>query len=335
MELMLQRAWQRRGLLATALLPLALLFRLFSSLRRLSFRFGWSATQRLPVPVVIVGNITAGGAGKTPLCLWLVAELRRHGRHPGIVSRGYGGTCGDSVCEVLTDASAQQVGDEPLLLRRRAGCPVFVGRDRVAAARALLKAYPDCDVIVGDDGLQHYRLARDVEVAVLDNRLLGNGWLLPAGPLREPAERLRSVDAVVLNGFARVGLPSAPGFRMQLDGALFHRLDDPRQICPADALRDLRLHACAGIGAPQRFFDQLSGLGLHFSPHAFPDHHRYVAADLVFADCDALLMTEKDAIKCVDVTLSQCPVWVLPVTASVEPGLAELILEKIDGRSSA
>lgn len=333
MELMLQRAWQRRGLLATALLPLALLFRLFSSLRRLLFHFGWSAAQRLPVPVVIVGNITSGGAGKTPLCLWLIEELRRRGRHPGIVSRGYGGTVGNSVREVLADASAQQVGDEPLLLRRRAGCPVFVGRDRVAAAKALLMAYRDCDVIVGDDGLQHYRLARDVEIAVIDSRLFGNGWLLPAGPLREPPARLQSVDAVVLNGFAHLGLPTAPGFRMQLGGALFHRLDDPRQVCRADALRDLRLHACAGIGAPQRFFDQLSALGLRFSAHAFPDHHRYVATDLVFADCDALLMTEKDAIKCAGLT--QCPVWVLPVTASVEPGLAELILEKIDGRPFA
>jgi tetraacyldisaccharide 4'-kinase len=285
------------------------------------------------VPVVIVGNITAGGAGKTPLCLWLVEELRRRGRRPGIVSRGYGGAVGNSVREVLADASAQQVGDEPLLLRRRADCPVFIGRDRTAAARALLAAYPDCDVIVSDDGLQHYRMARDVEIAVLDCRLLGNGWLLPAGPLRESPARLQAVDAVVLNGIPNVDLAMAASFRMQLQGDVFHRLDDLRQTCQAGALNGLRLHACAGIGAPQRFFDQLAGLGLKFTAHTFPDHHRYVAADLVFANCDALLMTEKDAIKCAG--MSQCPVWVLPVTASVEPGLVELILEKIDGRPFA
>jgi tetraacyldisaccharide 4'-kinase len=197
----------------------------------------------------------------------------------------------------------------------------------------LLAAHPNCDVIVSDDGLQHYRMARDVEIAVLDNRLLGNGWLIPAGPLREPAARLQRVDAVVLNGFAQLGLPAATTFRMQLAGDIFYRLDDPRQTCRADTLRALRLHACAGIGSPQRFFDQLAAIGLKFTAHAFPDHHRYVAADLGFGDCDALLMTEKDAIKCAG--LAPCPVWVLPVTASVEPGLAELILEKIDGRPSA
>ncbi len=330
---MLQTAWQRRGWLAVALLPLAMLFSLLSTLRRLSFRLGWSVVQRLPVPVIVVGNITVGGAGKTPLCLWLVEELHHRGLSPGIVSRGYGGTAGDSVHEVLDIASVQAVGDEPLLLRRRAGCPVFVGSDRVAAAMALLNSYPDCNVIVSDDGLQHYRLARDVEIAVLDSRQIGNGWLLPAGPLREPPARLQSVDAVVLNGLSRTDLPTAPAFRLRLDGEVLYRIEDSQQHCwPAD-LAGLRLHACAGIGAPQRFFDQLAALGLQFTAHVFPDHHGYVAADLVFADCDALLMTEKDAIKCAG--LAPCPVWVLPVTASVEPGLVELILEKIDGRPSA
>jgi tetraacyldisaccharide 4'-kinase len=257
--------------------------------------------------------------------------LIRHGRRPGIVSRGYGGE-ERGICEVVPESSALSVGDEPLLLRRRTGCPTFVGRDRVAAARALLATYPECDVIVSDDGLQHYRLQRDLELALVDGRGVGNGWLLPAGPLRESASRLLSVDAVVANGTVALPFAAPRVFRMQVDGTLFHRLDLPEQTCVAGDLAGLRLHACAGIGVPGRFFDHLTKLGLAFVAHPFPDHFRFNSADLAFPDCDALLMTEKDAIKCLGLT--PCPIWVLPVTATIEGGLTEYLLEKLDGRPS-
>lgn len=311
------------------LLPVALLFLLVAAIRRLCYRMGLLRSLRLGVPVVVVGNITAGGAGKTPLTLWLVDGLRRRGRRPGVVSRGYGGSA-TGVREVDTGDSATVVGDEPLLIRRRAGCPVFVGRDRVAAGRALLAAHPDCDVIVCDDGLQHYRLARDVEIAVVDRRGFLNGWPLPAGPLREPVSRLRSVDAVVANGWN-----GAAVFRMMLAGDRFRRQGFDVE-CGAADLAGLRLHAVAGIGEPERFFDHLAALGLHFVPHAFPDHHAYVAEDLAF-EGDAILTTEKDAVKFggLAALAARLPVWVLPVSATVTPDLAQFTLEKIDGRPSA
>lgn len=307
------------------LLPLGGLFFLVAALRRTLYRLGVLRTQRLPVPVVVVGNITAGGAGKTPLTLWLAAALERRGRRPGIVSRGYGGSA-KGAAAVESESDAARVGDEPLLIRRRSGRPVFVGRDRVAAARALLVSHPDCDVILCDDGLQHYRLARDAEIAVIDRRGVMNGWPLPAGPLREPAWRLTTVDAVVANGWAG----PAP-FRMHLVGEHFYRLGDATTIRLADDLAGLRLHAVAGIGEPQRFFDHLAALGLSFVAHGFADHHDYQEADLVF-EGDAILTTEKDAVKFG--ALSPLPVWVLPVTAVVEPDLAQFLLEKIDGRPS-
>jgi tetraacyldisaccharide 4'-kinase len=321
----IDRLWQHRGILAWLLLPLSLVFFLLTSLRRALYRAGLLASVRLPVPVVIVGNITAGGAGKTPLVLWLVEALTRLGRHPGVISRGYGGSV-EGVRKVSRGDTPGEVGDEPLLIARRAGCPVFVGRDRVAAGQALLAANPECDLIVCDDGLQHYRLARDAEIAVVDRRGFWNGWPMPAGPLREPVSRLKSVDAVVANGWDG---PAA--FRMMLQGDRFVPLAGNASF------GDLkRLHAVAGIGEPQRFFDHLSALGLQFEAHPFPDHHAYTADDLAF-DGDAILTTEKDAVKFGE--LAALPVWVLPVTATITsdlaPNLAQFVLEKIDGRPPA
>ncbi len=193
----LQHAWTRTGALTLLLLPLTLVFAAVSGLRRLAYRLGWLASFAVGVPVVVVGNISAGGSGKTPLVIWLVNRLRAQGFRPGVVSRGYGGAARGCV-EVQPDSNPAEVGDEPLLIRFKTGAPVVIGRDRVAAARTLLARHPGIDVIVSDDGLQHYRLQRDLELAVVDAASgLGNGWLLPAGPLREPASRLRSVDAVI------------------------------------------------------------------------------------------------------------------------------------------
>lgn len=320
--------WQERGLAAWLLLPLALLFRLVVALRRQAYRLGILESIRLRVPVVVVGNLAAGGAGKTPLVLALALELARRGRRPGIVSRGYGGAV-IGVREVQENDTAELIGDEPLLLRRRAGCPVFVGRDRAAAAQALLDAYPDRDVILTDDGLQHYRLARDVEIAVVDRRLPANSWMQPAGPCREPLARLDEVDAVVRNGSVDMALGGARRFDMRLEGARFASLDEPAQPARTpERFAGQRLHAVAGIGEPQRFFDHLAALGLRCETHAFPDHHRYAACDLDFAG-DAILATEKDGVKLRG--LSRLPVWVLPVDALIEPDLATFVMEKLNG----
>jgi len=334
-------SWSRRGLLAWLLLPLALLFGLLSASRRILYRLGVLKARRLPRPVVVVGNLTVGGNGKTPLTLWLAQKLARSGLKPGIVSRGYGGRASASggVREVRPEDDPSEVGDEPLLMARRAECPVWVGRDRSAAGMALLAAHPECDIILCDDGLQHYRLARDMEIVVMDSRAVGNGWLLPAGPLREPVARLARADALVLHGVGEPqGLPShPPRFAMRLLGSRFQSLANPALSCVAADFSGKRVHALAGIGHPQRFFDHLAALGVAAVCHPFPDHHHYSRDDLEFPECEALLMTEKDGVKCA--ALAPVEAWVLRVDAEVEPDLAQLlaakVMEKVDGRPPA
>ncbi len=326
--------WQGRGLSAVLLLPLALLFALAVNLRRRAYRLGWVHSVKLPVPVVVIGNITAGGSGKTPLALYLAQELSRRGWRPGIVSRGYGGSA-KGVQVVTATSDATFVGDEPLLLAQRAGCPVFVGRDRVAAGRALLSANADCNVLIADDGLQHLRLARDVEIVVMDERGIGNGWPLPAGPLRECPARIAEAHALVLNGDAPVPQDAHPQriFRMRLAGDQFHNLHDPQRTCGAEALRGRRLQALAGIGHPARFFRHIERMGLQAEMQAFPDHHVFQPSDLALAGADALLMTEKDAVKCQAFAPSET--WVLPVEAQLDPDLAQWVVEKLNGQPPA
>jgi tetraacyldisaccharide 4'-kinase len=322
----LQHHWYRLSPLHLLLYPVSLVFRALSALRRYSYRSGILASVKLPVPVVIVGNISVGGTGKTPLALWLAQQLIDNGWHPGIVSRGYtrGGKHGSIPREVTTDDVADEVGDEPLLMAQRVLCPVWTGRDRPAAAQALLAAHPECDIILSDDGLQHYRLRRDAEIAVVDGaRRFGNGMLLPAGPLREPVSRLRKVDAVVVNG----GPASDNEFTMHLEGNLFYNLLNPGIVASPADLAGKRLHAIAGIGHPQRFFAHLGQLGLRATPHPFPDHHRFNADDIAFDEADAILMTEKDAVKCSAFASERC--WALRVDALVSPPLIQLILKKV------
>ena len=327
----LQRQWFEQRRLPPALWLLAPLSGLYSAVAARQRRK--ARPEHLAVPVIVVGNITVGGAGKTPLTLWIAAQLQARGWRPGIVSRGYGGQ-GLLPRPVKSDSVAVDVGDEPILLARRSGLPVWVGRDRVAAGRVLLADHPEVDVILCDDGLQHYRLARDVELAVFDGRGAGNGWRLPAGPLREPLSRLAAVDAVICNGLPDDRLPEAlPRFDMRLRAGKFYRLDDPQQSCAAADLAGRNLHALAGIGDPERFFRTLEGLGLAFARHPFPDHHAYSAADLAFAGDGVLLMTEKDAVKCAGLTVGET--WVLPVEAELSPALIDLILEKLRGRQVA
>ncbi|MBL8397881.1 MAG: tetraacyldisaccharide 4'-kinase [Candidatus Accumulibacter sp.] len=335
--------WYRPSGLALPLwplLPLSWLFGGIGSLRRLAYRRHVLASYRLPVPVIVVGNLTVGGSGKTPLVLWLVEQLRQAGWRPGIVSRGYGSDR-DEVRPVVMTSTAAEVGDEPLLLARRAGVPVFVGRDRVAAGQALLAAHPHCDLLLSDDGLQHYRLQRDAEVVLFDSRGVGNGRLLPAGPLREPLRRLATVSAVVWNGASDSRLVRAvsalPQFSMTLTGRRFVAVTRRGVSCDAEALRGHRLYAVAGIGDPVRFFRQLAAMGLTFAAHPFPDHHRYQTTDLDFARDGVLLMTEKDAVKCESIVTGEA--WALPVDAEIAAAgrsdLIKTLLESLHGRPSA
>lgn len=319
----LERHWYRITPLHLLLWPLSLIFRLLAALRRGLYRAGLLHSVRLPVPVVVVGNISVGGTGKTPLTLAIAHQLIERGMHPLIVSRGHGSSSHE-LRAVAPDSDAGNVGDEPLLMARRGLCPVWVGKDRAGAAQAGLKANPQCDVVLCDDGLQHYRLQRDFEIAVVDGeRLFGNGWLLPAGPLREPAARLRTVDAVVVNG----GKAAAGECSMSLDGAVFCNLINPGKTVTASHFHALHNHAVAGIGHPQRFFRHLESLGIRFTPHPFPDHHPYRAEELAFDDCDAILLTEKDAVKCA--AFADERYWVLRVDARIDPALTAHILRKI------
>jgi tetraacyldisaccharide 4'-kinase len=297
-----------------------------AAMRRVLYRTGLLPSHQLTVPVIVVGNITAGGTGKTPLVLWVCDFLREQGFTPGVISRGYGGP-GRTMA--VTPASAPEAtGDEPILLAQRSRCPVWIGRDRVAAARALRAANPACNVIVSDDGLQHYALRRDCEIAVLDGRRgIGNRLPLPAGPLRESRARLARVDAIVVTGDGAAPTVAGPAFAMALEGAQFRNLLNPHfQRDPGD-FHGQRVHAIAGIGNPARFFDHLQKLGLSFAAHAFPDHHAYAPSDLEFSDADAVIMTEKDAIKCLRFAREHH--WVLPVNARVDPALGKLILDKV------
>jgi tetraacyldisaccharide 4'-kinase len=338
LESTLTRAWLRRGALACALYPLSLLFRLLAGVRARLYRAGILESARLPVPVIVVGNIFIGGTGKTPLTIWLVEALRAAGFTPGVISRGHGAD-GDSVREVGAASSAAQSGDEPLLIARRAGCPVVVGRARAQAAQALLAAHPDVDVLVADDGLQHYALGRDIEIVLFDARGVGNGWLLPAGPLREPPARRR--DFTVVNAPALTpALVRAVGgqpFGMRLVGRHAERLAQPGERVALAELKGRRLVAAAGIGNPGRFFALLDDAGLAFIAMPLPDHHDFRDAPFAGVDADVILITEKDAVKCGQIeNLKNDPrLWVVPVTAHIDAALAEQIVEKCRGRSTA
>ncbi len=290
--------------------------------------------SRLPVPVVVVGNITVGGSGKTPLVIHLATALRARGFKPGIISRGYAAIEGNaSPREVEPTSSPATHGDEPVLIRQRTGCPVFICPQRMAAGHALLQAHPQVDVIISDDGLQHLALARDFEIAVFDGRGSGNGHLLPAGPLREGVARLKSVDAVVVQGSPEI---SPRGLPMRLEFAEFHNLANPSIRCAPGLFagrHGATVAAVAGIGNPARFFAQLRSLGLTVIEYPFPDHHPYRLADLAPIDAPLILMTEKDALKCR--SFADPRIWVAPVDAMVDVHLVESILEKILGSQAA
>lgn len=323
LESRLVRCWYAGRGWCLLLSPLSLLFGALVWLRRGYYR--WRPPVRLPVPVLVVGNITVGGTGKTPLVLWLVECLRAAGRRPGVVSRGYG-AARSLPREVFADSPADQVGDEPVLIARRGRCPVFVCRDRRSAGAALLQAHPEVDVLISDDGLQHYRLARDMEIVVVDGqRQLGNGHLLPAGPLREAASRLTRVDAVVVNGALPAETAVVPSYAMKLLGSRFYNLRQPTREAPREYFVDRPVHAVAAIGNPSRFFEALGRMGIAVYPHAFPDHHPFSVGDL---PKETVIMTEKDAVKCA--AFGHDDIWVFAVDARVSDGLEKQILNLLD-----
>ncbi|WP_375738454.1 tetraacyldisaccharide 4'-kinase [Pseudomonas boanensis] len=288
-------AWYK-GHPALALLgPLESLYRRVAERKRAAFLAGQADTYRPPVPLVVVGNITVGGTGKTPLILWLIEHCRARGLRVGVVSRGYGAKPPQLPWRVTAEQGAEQVGDEPLLIVQRSGVPLVIDPDRSRAVRALLEG-DELDLILSDDGLQHYRLARDLELVLVDAaRGLGNRRCLPAGPLREPAERLQSVDAVLCNGAAS---DSNDGYGMQLRPTALVNVRSGDRVGLGHFLPEQAVHAVAGIGNPQRFFKTLEALNWRPIPHAFADHAVYSSAELNFTPHLPLLMTEKDAVKC-------------------------------------
>jgi tetraacyldisaccharide 4'-kinase len=325
----LHQIWYRNTPPPLALRPLSWLFGLTVRLRRAAYERGWFRSERLQRPVIVVGNLTVGGSGKTPLVIWLCARLRAEGLSPGIVLRGYGGAAarGSSPLRVEPDSDPDLVGDEALLLRRRTGEPVAVCRQRVRAAKLLLDA--GVNVIVSDDGLQHLAMARNFEIAVVDaERGFGNGYLLPAGPLREPRQRIDQVDAVVLNGVGATDQAQTVrgAFSMSLVGDKLVPLSggDP---CALASFAGQRVHAVAGIGNPQRFFATLRAAGLVVVEHPFPDHHRYRDAQIQFADGLPVLMTEKDAVKCRK--LGGPNHWFLPVAAKLADADAAALMARL------
>ncbi len=327
------RVWYARSSAPWWLLPLAALYAVVAGARRAAFAHGWRKSTRLARPVIVIGNLTVGGTGKTPLVCWLSDQLAKRGASPGIVTRGYGGAA-QAPKLVRPDDEPGLVGDEPLLLLRRTGRPIAVGRARPAAAQLLIDA--GCDVILSDDGLQHYALQRDCEILVIDGeRRFGNGRLLPAGPLREAPARLSRVDAVVVNGGGPGHSHGANELRMDLDGLIAVALVGGAAR-PLSDFAGQTVHAVAGIGNPQRFFALLRSKGIHLIEHPLADHASFSGEDIRFADGHPVLMTEKDAVKCAGIAGTAH--WCVPVDAGFEDrdadALVGIVLDAIGRRAA-
>ncbi|MGJ7457029.1 tetraacyldisaccharide 4'-kinase [Halomonas sp. MA07-2] len=305
--------------------PLEALYCAAVARRRDAYAAGRREVWRAPVPVLVVGNLTLGGTGKSPLVAWLVSHLVECGWRPGILSRGYGGRSDAYPLRVEDQTPAAHCGDEPRMLADQTGVPVVADPNRPRGARKLLEA--GCDILVSDDGLQHLALGRDLELVVLDGvRGFGNGRCLPAGPLREPLSRLEGVDALVINGEPAF-TPPAGAFTMDLAPLSWRRLDDGERLPLAPLPFSTPVHAVAGIGRPARFFETLAGLGVEAAAHAFGDHHAYRAEELAFDDGRPLVMTAKDAVKCRGLTPGDS--WVLEVEARPEPAFVGWLDERL------
>jgi len=320
----IEQIWHGWGPLTLLLLPLSGLYCLLVALRRLAYRLDLIPRHRLPVPVIVVGNITVGGTGKTPVVVWLARWLVDQGHSPGIITRGYGGGSAHWPRRVEPDTSAAEVGDEAVLLARRTACPVYAGPDRVASARLLLAEHA-CDLIISDDGLQHFALERDLELAVIDGqRRFGNGLCLPAGPLRERQARLRQVDLILNNG----GPARAGELTFRVSGERLLPVNRRQASRPLSELVGARVEAVAGIGNPERFFGMLESIGVKITRHAFPDHHPFGAEDLAPFAGRPVIMTEKDAVKCED--FAGDDVWFVPADAYFDENFTNQLKLLID-----
>jgi len=307
--------WYQQNWLSCLLLPFTWCYRLIIFLRCFFYQIGIFKTYHSPIPIIVVGNITVGGTGKTPLVIWLVDFLCQHGFQPAVISRGYKAKCTTFPHQITKDDSAEMVGDEALLIAKHCKCPVMISPKRVTAVKKLL-ANKTCNIIVSDDGLQHYALGRDIEIAVIDGaRRFGNGFCLPTGPLREPQKRLNTVDFVVINGKTAT---KETGYKMQLQPIGFYDLKAPDTIQPPKLLHNQTVHAVAGIGNPERFFQTLRDLKIKLIPHPFPDHHDFSPRDLEFGDEKIIVMTEKDAVKCGDFTSDKIKPKILVLKVAAE-----------------
>ena len=327
-----ERIWYGKNLARWVLLPVSWVYLTLARVRRTAYERGWQRTIDAPVPVIVVGNVSVGGTGKTPFVIWLADQLKQRGRRVGIVTRGYRGKGKEWPRAVAADDDPDEVGDEPVLLARRTGCPVVAGPDRVACVEALVKK-ARVDVVLSDDGLQHYRLGRRFEIAVVDGvRGMGNGLCLPAGPLREPAARLQEVDAIVVNGgtWGHAGV-----FRAKAVVTKVYNLKDGG-VRTLDSFRSGIVHAVAGIGNPQRFFDLLLDAKLDVVPHPLDDHADFGPKHLRFDEPGPVLITEKDAVKCerLDVDDVWCVVVDLEFDADRTARLMRLVLRDLGGKTS-
>lgn len=323
----LQVLWYKDLYVSGWMMPWSMIYLDIVRFRRFLYNIGIFKRTKLPVPVIIVGNITVGGTGKTPLVIHLVQWLKDNGYKPGVISRGYSGESNQAPQTVTAESDTALVGDEAVLLAKRCACPVVVAVKRVEAAKHLL-AHHDCDVIISDDGLQHYALRRDIEIVVIDgDRRFGNGYCLPSGPLREPQTRIQEVDFVVVNG----GKELQQGeFAMQCQGQTWVNLLTAEQQ-PASYFQRTACHAIAAIGNPNRFFAQIKAAGIDAQNHPFPDHYVFTADDLQFNAGQPLLMTEKDAVKCVK--FAQANFWYLPVTAQLPAAFSQQLLNLLKQKS--
>ena len=321
----LEDAWYGRTGLTLVLRPLSWLFIAVATLRRFGYQIKVLKQTKLAVPVIIVGNLTVGGTGKTPLVIWIANYLKQAGYKPGIISRGYGGLARHWPQQVRPDADPIMVGDEAVVIARRSQCPMAVGPDRVAAGEALLK-YADIDVIISDDGLQHYRLDRDVEILVIDGiRRFGNGYCLPAGPLRERPSRKDEVDIIITNGIAAQG-----EYPMKYEGMrLINMVSE--QAAELTEFKDKVVTAIAGIGNPDRFFNYLRKTGLRISTISFPDHFHYQAESLQSVNDQTVIMTEKDAVKCQ--RFARPGWWYLPVDVELPEEFGLSLVSKLEKQS--
>lgn len=324
--------WYGKHPLSLLLAPLGWIYQILMTVRHLGYIAGLLPVKRVPAPVLVVGNLTVGGTGKTPLVIWLANYLRQNNFHPGIVTSGYGGVARQWPQQVRPDSDPDMVGDEAVVIARHTGCPVAAAPDRYAAAEGLV-AHNKCNIIICDDGLQHYALDRDIELLVVDAlRRYGNRRCLPAGPLRESLRRTRTVDMIICNGH-----PGRGEYQMEYEAGPVYSLKDERKHVDLTSFKGKTVHAVAGIGHPARYFNMLRMRGLGVIEHEYPDHHRYTLADISFGDGLPVLMTEKDAVKCT--TFAGEDHWYLALVVKMdhafEHRFSNLLKSVIDGQKAA